>query len=365
MDKFSSKITDEKNKIAEFAQIATDLIYKNNYLNEKRALLYSSSKSIKELLHYVSKNMTQEDNNDNINIKINTILQKVQNKSVKLTDDIQIIKAKTKELKTKLLTYESSQNLDELTTEKFILSNNLEEKNSIYYRLNSILENIKDYYYLQENVREIDFINESIQKDKVKQTKNTIQSLKQEYERAIKRYNELKKINGYSTEIFNTRFNQKIHIEIESLSSNNSNSSSDTDYSIDDELSEYSDSKNSSNVLSFNSSEDQSKSNDEYILEQKHPPIFNGNYKEYILYEELKGIKENIKSIKNKNKKLRQSIIKYKEAEKEMKANIKKLNEVIKFSSFAYMEKKGKQRKKGVVIPKSTSIIPFVNPLKS
>ena len=33
-------------------------------------------------------------------------------------------------------------------------------------------------YYLQENVREIDFINESIQKDKVKQTKNTIQSLK-------------------------------------------------------------------------------------------------------------------------------------------------------------------------------------------
>ena len=141
--------------------------------------------------------------------------------------------------------------------------------------------------------------------------------------------------------------------------------SSDTDYSIDDELSEYSDSKNSSNVLSFNSSDDQSRSNDEYILEQKHPPIFNGNYKDYILYEELKGLKENIKTMKNKNKKLRQSIIKYKDAEKEMKANIKKLNEVIKFSSFAYMEKKGKQRKKGVMVPKSTSIIPFVNPLKS
>ena len=189
--------------------------------------------------------------------------------------------------------------------------------------------------------------------------------MKQEYEGAIKRYNELKKINGYSAEIFNTRFNQKIHIEIESLSSNNSNSSSDTDYSIDDELSEYSDSKNSSNVLSFNSSDDQSRSNDEYILEQKHPPIFNGNYKDYILYEELEGLKENIKTMKNKNKKLRQSIIKYKYAEKEMKANIKKLNEVIKFSSFAYMEKKGKQRKKGVMVPKSTSIIPFVNPLKS
>ena len=48
--------------------------------------------------------------------------------------------------------------------------------------------------------------------------------------------NKFNKINGYSSEIFNTRFNQKIHIEIESLSSNNSNSSSDTDYSIDDEL---------------------------------------------------------------------------------------------------------------------------------
>ena len=79
----------------------------------------------------------------------------------------------------------------------------------------------------------------------------------------------------------------------------------------------------------------------------------------------MKGLKENIKTMKNKNKKLRQSIIKYKDAEKEMKANIKKLNEVIKFSSFAYMEKKGKQRKKGVMVPKSTSIIPFVNPLKS
>ena len=144
MDKLSSKITDEKNKIAEFAQIGTDLIYKNNYLNEKRALLYSSSKSIKELLHYVSKNMTQEDDNDNINIKIKTILHKVQNKSVKLTDEIQIIKAKTKELKTKLLQYETSQNIDELITEKFILSNNLEEKNFIYNRINSILKNIKD-----------------------------------------------------------------------------------------------------------------------------------------------------------------------------------------------------------------------------
>ena len=68
--------------------------------------------------------MTQEDDNDNINIKIKTILHKVQNKSVKLTDEIQIIKAKTKELKTKLLQYETSQNIDELTTEKFILSNN-------------------------------------------------------------------------------------------------------------------------------------------------------------------------------------------------------------------------------------------------
>ena len=46
-----------------------------------------------------------------------------------------------KELKTKLLQYETSQNIDELTTEKFILSNNLEEKNFIYNRLNSILKN--------------------------------------------------------------------------------------------------------------------------------------------------------------------------------------------------------------------------------
>ena len=50
---------------------------------------------------------------------------------------------------------------------------------------------------------------------------------------------------------------------------------------------------------------------------------------------------------------------------RQIQAGLIEKNEVIKFASFAYMEKKGKQRKKGVMVPKSTSIIPFVNPLKS
>ena len=384
MDKTVSRIEKDKNKIADYAKTATESMAENKYLSEKRDFLLLMNKEIKIIFNTISKNKNNNNDNSFLIPYYSSIIQKIQGKSENIVNIIKSITNKTNEIQMKIIEYESNENIEKMKLDNFVVFNMVQEKKNFLKKLDDDYQKIKKYYYIQERVREKHY--ETINQKQIKKDKsieNVLKSLKRELQKSNLNYKEKRGENGFTATFFNSRLNCNINLDVQSFSSDDSMCSSDTDYSIDELSSNITieesdkktfDSKNSSNSISFNSNGDlelKKESNKEENLSS-----FNESSSSNLLLKELNALKKKILELKKKNKNFSKKVTNLKNNEKKMKNHIKKLNDLIKLSSINYFGKLNIQKKiefydnlrekkkKEMYVAKSTSVIPFVSPIK-
>lgn len=384
MNKTVSRIEKDKNKIADYAKTATESMEENKYLTEKRDFLILMNKEIKNIFSAISKNKNNNNDNSFLIPYYTSIIEKIKEKSENVTKKIKSIKNKTNEIQMKIIEFESNENIEKMKLDNFIVSNIVQEKHNLLTKLDDDYHKIRNYYYIQERVRERHY--ETMKLGKTKKDKgieNFLKSLKRELQKRNLDYKEKRVEDGYTATFFNSRFNCNINLDVQSFSSNDSICSSDTDYSIDELSSKITiresdknifDSKNSSNLISFNSSGDidSKKENNK----EDNFSSFSDGHSSNLLLTKLNELKKKIFSLKKTKQNFCKKIKNLKNNEKKMKNHIKKLNDLIKLSSinfcgkynnqkkFEYFENLQEKKKKKAYVAKSTSVIPFVSPIK-
>ena len=362
----------QQNKIFDLKLIFLDLNQENKYKKLKQDFLTNLfENSIKIIKTYIQKLDYNINNNKNEtkNIIYKNLLNSLNKEREKQKEDFYLLSIVVNSIKLKLIEINndyiinpSREEKENLQTKRFILLNQIIEKNSIIEKMKKSYERLKELSFFQERIREIYLnnplelksnifilqneynpsfiktyshrktksgfdikkINKSIikkQKLNIKNIKNAIKILDNEINKKkdIKYNTEIK--NGYISKIHNERFNIIYKITIQNFDSDFSEcSSSSRNFSFQDYFSD--------NEIS---------SSNEYIKSEDYNKIFNNENENNSQFsfnddDELSNLRKKLSIVKKDNHNYKIMINKLKSLIKKMKSHATKLKNIIRFS---------------------------------
>lgn len=336
-------------KIFDLQNIYIELKKENKYYQLKEQYLKEFFQySIQIIKKYIQKIVQSNEKEKDKNEIFKLLLKDFQNQKEKQKDDInlmipilQTLKIKLKDINNEYLNKSELEEIRLLSLDKFILINQINEKDSMIQKMKLTYENLKMFNFIQELNREIYLnfplnININQGNINVKKLNNQISKIKNSNIEKIKKsiellnmkikekqnYNIKNKLKeGYIAKLNNERFKTKIIINIHNYDSDDSDCSSNSDkFSFEElntEIEEI-------DYDSFSKNSDLSFHNNQHINS-----TFNENN---ILKEHLNMLKKNfLKLTKSKNQYIHQ-INKIKNLNKKMRNYIKKLKSTISLS---------------------------------
>ena len=336
-------------KIFDLQNIYIELKKENKYYQLKEQYLKEFFQySIQIIKKYIQKIVQSNEKEKDKNEIFKLLLKDFQNQKEKQKDDInlmipilQTLKIKLKDINNEYLNKSELEEIRLLSLDKFILINQINEKDSMIQKMKLTYENLKMFNFIQELNREIYLnfpLNISINQGNinVKKLNNQISKIKNSNIEKIKKsiellnmkikekqnYNIKNKLKeGYIAKLNNERFKTKIIINIHNYDSDDSDCSSNSDKFSFEELNTEIE---QIDYDSFSKNSDLSFHNNQHINS-----TFNENN---ILKEHLNMLKKNfLKLTKSKNQYIHQ-INKIKNLNKKMRNYIKKLKSTISLS---------------------------------
>ena len=336
-------------KIFDLQNIYIELKKENKYYQLKEQYLKEFFQySIQIIKKYIQKIVQSNEKEKDKNEIFKLLLKDFQNQKEKQKDDInlmipilQTLKIKLKDINNEYLNKSELEEIRLLSLDKFILINQINEKDSMIQKMKLTYENLKMFNFIQELNREIYLnfpLNINIDQGNinVKKLNNQISKIKNSNIEKIKKsiellnmkikekqnYNIKNKLKeGYIAKLNNERFKTKIIINIHNYDSDDSDCSSNSDKFSFEELNTEIE---QIDYDSFSKNSDLSFHNNQHINS-----TFNENN---ILIEHLNILKKNfLKLTKSKNQYIHQ-INKIKNLNKKMRNYIKKLKSTISLS---------------------------------
>ena len=361
-----------KRKLQDFALVVNELMITNGYLVEKAKFLKQQSKKIAEILKKNYKECINKENSNSILKEEVLMIESKMNITMnKILSDINEIKAQKQEIIEKIDNANISNQINNLKLELFILSNICKEKDAILQKYNNDLNLLRQYKIFKETKREIYFNNindierynsllfnnkilkedscidskrllvnyhssnikreEKYKEIKTDNHQKLLKNLKNNLNYVLKRQKKNMVKQGYLMNLNNKKYEKKLFIQVEYLSSNECSSDSEgmsidtisSDKITDDESVE---SIENLKQLHFTSSDDSSSIDK------------NENIKDNSKYEELKELRQLIQKQKEEKKRLKGKIKNYKLNEEQMRQHIKSLQESIRFTTNVELE---------------------------
>ena len=335
-----------KRKLQDFALVVNELMITNGYLVEKAKFLKQQSKKIAEILKKNYKECINKENSNSILKEEVLMIESKMNITMnKILSDINEIKAQKQEIIEKINNANISNQINNLKLELFILSNICKEKDAILQKYNNDLNLLRQYKIFKETKREIYFNNindierynsllfnnkifkedscidskrllvnyhssnikreEKYKEIKTDNHQKLLKNLKNNLNYVLKRQKKNMVKQGYLMNLNNKKYEKKLFIQVEYLSSNECSSDSEgmsidiisSDKITDDESVE---SIENLKQLHFTSSDDSSSIDK------------NENIKDNSKYEELKELRQLIQKQKEEKKRLKGKIKNYK-----------------------------------------------------
>lgn len=342
-------------KILDFKIIVQDLNRENKYKKKKEVFLRELfENSIKIIKHYIQKlDKNYISSSDSLNIIYKKILDELNEQRLKQIEDINLLSIVLNSNKEKLFEinneYLNNSLIEEkhfLENEKFILFNQIREKDSMINIFKKCLKKLKDFDFLKEQRREI-FLNNPIdlkkliifhhrnhpnEKKIIEEITNKKDSKRNSISKAIFILNKnikLKKKNqykqkaykGFIFKLFNERKKVIYKVNVNNIDSDISNCSSlDSTFNYEDYF--------INNHINSNS---------EYLLSKEYNKIlfseneYNGQNSLYL--NEFSNIKYKYLKIKKENSLYKKQILKLKNLIKRMNLQINQLNSMVKLST--------------------------------
>ena len=359
-----------KRKLQDFALVVNELMITNGYLVEKAKFLKQQSKKIAEILKKNYKECINKENSNSIlKEEVLMIESKMNIKMNKILSDINEIKAQKQEIIEKINNANISNQINNLKLELFILSNICKEKDAILQKYNNDLNLLRQYKIFKETKREIYFNNindierynsllfnnkifkedscidskrllvnyhssnikreEKYKEIKTDNHQKLLKNLKNNLNYVLKRQKKNMVKQGYLMNLNNKKYEKKLFIQVEYLSSNECSSDSEgmsidtisSDKITDDESVE---SIENLKQLHFTSSDDSSN--------------IDNNCQDNSKYEQLKGLRQQMQKQKEEKKRLKGKIRNYELNEEQMKQHIKPVQESIRFTTNVKLE---------------------------
>lgn len=246
-------------KIADFAQLSSDTNDMNRFLIEKKEFVNDHFQLTKTLIQKYYNNTKTNEQQLALSQEIKRIVALVKLKNELLNDDIKYLQSFESESKAKLLSNQDIRmQYSNESTERFLILNDIKEKEAFEKKLKTDLDNLRKYSYFQEFKRDIyvnkitfnplitinDDLNKSNQKKEIKRKKKREELLELYHSSLNNTMKEIKSRKyqqrideGYIWKTINEKYKSEISINMNNFSSESiSNCSSDSNdiFSIDE-----------------------------------------------------------------------------------------------------------------------------------
>ena len=342
---YQRKIFDLKNVLIELKKENKYYQLKEEYLKQ---IFEYSIQIIKKYIRRIENNNEEVRKKDKNEI-YTQLLKDFQIQKEKQKDDINLmiqilktLKIKVKDFNNEYLNKSELEEKRTLSLDKFILINEIKEKDSIIQKMKLSNESIKTYNFVQELNREIYLnlplnininqgninmkkLNKQISKIKnsnIEKIKTSIDLLSIKIKEKQNKNIKTKLKEGYIVKLNNERFNTKLIINMHNYDSDDSDCSSNSDKFSFEEL----------NIEIEQIDYDSSSKNSDLSLNNNHKYINSDFNENNLLNEHLNFLKKNfLKLTKTKNQYIHQ-INKIKNLNKKMKKYVKKLKSTISLS---------------------------------
>ena len=342
---YQRKIFDLKNVLIELKKENKYYQLKEEYLKQ---IFEYSIQIIKKYIRRIENNNEEVREKDKNEI-YTQLLKDFQIQKEKQKDDINLmiqilktLKIKVKDFNNEYLNKSELEEKRTLSLDKFILINEIKEKDSIIQKMKLSNESIKTYNFVQELNREIYLnlplnininqgninmkkLNKQISKIKnsnIEKIKTSIDLLNIKIKEKQNKNIKTKLKEGYIVKLNNERFNTKLIINMHNYDSDDSDCSSNSDKFSFEEL----------NIEIEQIDYDSSSKNSDLSLNNNHKYINSDFNENNLLNEHLNFLKKNfLKLTKTKNQYIHQ-INKIKNLNKKMRKYVKKLKSTISLS---------------------------------
>ena len=342
---YQRKIFDLKNVLIELKKENKYYQVKEEYLKQ---IFEYSIQIIKKYIRRIENNNEEVREKDKNEI-YTQLLKDFQIQKEKQKDDINLmiqilktLKIKVKDFNNEYLNKSELEEKRTLSLDKFILINEINEKDSIIQKMKLTYQHIKIYNFVQELNREIYLnlplnininqgninmkkLNKQISKIKnsnIEKIKKSIKLLNMKIEEQQNKNIKTKLKEGYIVKLNNERFNTKLIINMHNYDSDDSDCSSNSDKFSFEEL----------NIEIEQIDYDSSSKNSDLSLNNNHKYINSDFNENNLLNEHLNFLKKNfLKLTKTKNQYIHQ-INKIKNLNKKMRKYVKKLKSTISLS---------------------------------
>ena len=342
---YQRKIFDLKNVLIELKKENKYYQLKEEYLKQ---IFEYSIQIIKKYIRRIENNNEEVREKDKNEI-YTQLLKDFQIQKEKQKDDINLmiqilktLKIKVKDFNNEYLNKSELEEKRTLSLDKFILINEIKEKDSIIQKMKLSNESIKTYNFVQELNREIYLnlplnininqgninmkkLNKQISKIKnsnIEKIKTSIDLLSIKIKEKQNKNIKTKLKEGYIVKLNNERFNTKLIINMHNYDSDDSDCSSNSNKFSFEEL----------NIEIEQIDYDSSSKNSDLSLNNNHKYINSDFNENNLLNEHLNFLKKNfLKLTKTKNQYIHQ-INKIKNLNKKMKKYVKKLKSTISLS---------------------------------
>jgi hypothetical protein len=342
---YQRKIFDLKNVLIELKKENKYYQLKEEYLKQ---IFEYSIQIIKKYIRRIENNNEEVREKDKNEI-YTQLLKDFQIQKEKQKDDINLmiqilktLKIKVKDFNNEYLNKSELEEKRTLSLDKFILINEIKEKDSIIQKMKLSNESIKTYNFVQEFNREIYLnlplnininqgninmkkLNKQISKIKnsnIEKIKTSIDLLNIKIKEKQNKNIKTKLKEGYIVKLNNERFNTKLIINMHNYDSDDSDCSSNSDKFSFEEL----------NIEIEQIDYDSSSKNSDLSLNNNHKYINSDFNENNLLNEHLNFLKKNfLKLTKTKNQYIHQ-INKIKNLNKKMRKYVKKLKSTISLS---------------------------------
>ena len=342
---YQRKIFDLKNVLIELKKENKYYQLKEEYLKQ---IFEYSIQIIKKYIRRIENNNEEVREKDKNEI-YTQLLKDFQIQKEKQKDDINLmiqilktLKIKVKDFNNEYLNKSELEEKRTLSLDKFILINEIKEKDSIIQKMKLSNESIKTYNFVQELNREIYLnlplnininqgninmkkLNKQISKIKnsnIEKIKTSIDLLNIKIKEKQNKNIKTKLKEGYIVKLNNERFNTKLIINMHNYDSDDSDCSSNSDKFSFEEL----------NIEIEQIDYDSSSKNSDLSLNNNHKYINSDFNENNLLNEHLHFLKKNfLKLTKTKNQYIHQ-INKIKNLNKKMRKYVKKLKSTISLS---------------------------------